>query len=118
MPGKNKYKDSYDNDFQDEWPGADYTAYGRLNEARLGTTSNGAATTEVNDRMLELCEAMKAQDIIMYTITFQLSNTTTQQLYEDCATSPDHYFNSPTNSQLQQVFVEIANELSNLRIAE
>jgi Flp pilus assembly protein TadG len=118
LPGSNKYKNSYDDDFRDEWPGADYTAYSRLNEARLGTTSNNAATTEVNDRMLELCEAMKAEDIIMYTITFQLSNNATKQLFEDCATSPDHYFNSPTNSQLQHAFVQIANELSNLRIAE
>lgn len=118
LPGNNQYPGSYDDEFKDDWPGADYTAYGRLSEARLGTTSNSAARTEINTRMLELCTSMKTAGIIIYTITFQLSNTTTQQLYRDCATTEDFYFNSPTNSDLQQVFVQIADELSALRIAE
>ena len=118
LPGANQYPGSYDTEFAGDWPGADYTAYGRLNEGRLGTTSKSGATSVVNDRMLELCEAMKAQDIIMYTITFQVSSTTTQNLYRSCATDDDKYFNSPTNSQLQEAFEQIADELSNLRIAE
>lgn len=118
LPGKNKYPGSHDDNFKAEWPGADYTAYGRLSEGRLGTTSNSGGKNEVNDRMLELCESMKAEDILLYTITFRLTDSATRSLYENCATSPDHYFNSPSNSDLRQVFVEIANELSNLRIAE
>jgi hypothetical protein len=118
LPGKNSYGSSTCNVYAGYFPGADYTAYGRLNEGRLGTTSNSGANGVINDRMLELCAAMKAQDIIMYTITFQVSNTTTQNLYRSCATDDDHYFNSPTNSQLQEAFEQIADELSNLRIAE
>ena len=118
LPGKNKYPGNHDDTFKSDWPGADYTAYGRLNEGRLGTTSNGSAKNEVNDRMLELCESAKAEDIILYTITFRLTDSATRNLYESCATSPDHYFDSPSNSDLQQTFVQIANELSNLRIAE
>jgi hypothetical protein len=118
LPGGNQYPGSYDTEFKGDWPGADYTAYGRLSEGRLGTTSNGGAKNEINDRMLQLCSDMKGEDIILYTITFRLSDSATQNLYRSCATSPDYYFNSPSNSDLQQVFVEIANELSNLRIAE
>ena len=118
LPGKNKYPGNHDDTFKDDWPGADYTAYGRLSEGRLGTTNNGVAKNVVNDRMLELCESMKEEDILIYTITFRLTDSATRNLYEDCATTPDHYFDSPSNSDLQQVFVEIANELSNLRIAE
>ena len=118
LPGKNKYPGNHDNSFKADWPGADYTAYGRLTEGRLGTTSNSGAKAEVNDRMLELCESMKAEDILLYTITFRVTDSATRNLYEGCATSQDHYFDSPSNSDLQQVFVEIANELSNLRIAE
>ena len=118
IPGSNKYPGSHDNDFKATWPGADYTSYGRLSEGRLGTTSNGAAKTEINNRMLELCTAMKAQGIVIYTITFQLGDTATQQLYRDCATNEEFYFNSPSNADLQQVFVHIADELSSLRLAE
>jgi Flp pilus assembly protein TadG len=118
LPGQNSYGSSVCNTYAGYCPGADYTAYGRLNEGRLDTTNKAAATAVINDRMLELCSAMKEQDIIMYTITFQVSNTTTQNLYRSCATDNDHYFNSPTNSQLDEAFEQIADELSNLRIAE
>lgn len=118
LPGSNQYPGSYDNEFRNEWPGADYTAYGRLNEGRLGTTNNNAVDDVIDDRMLEMCTAMKAEGIIMYTITFQENNSATQQLFRDCASGDDHYFHAPSNSDLAQTFVQIADELSNLRIAE
>ncbi len=99
-------------------PDADYTAYGRLSEGRLGTTSASAVTTQINNRMLNVCNAMKNEGIIVYTITFKLSNSTTQQLFSDCATDPDHYFNSPTNADLAETFETIGQELTNLRLAE
>lgn len=99
-------------------PDADYTAYGRVSEGRLGTTNGSAATTEINTRLMTVCNAMKAQGIIIFAITFKLNNQTTQNLYRDCATSPAHYFNSPSNSELQDVFHEIGNELTNLRLAQ
>ncbi len=101
---------------QATYPDADYTAYGRLSEGRLGTTNNGDANDEINDRMLAACNAMKAEGIILYTITFKLSNSTTQQLYRDCATDDEHYFNSPTNEDLADAFHQIGEKLSNLLI--
>jgi Flp pilus assembly protein TadG len=115
LPGDNTYGTEY----RDEWPGGDYSAYGRLSEGRLGTTNKNVANSVLDDRMLDMCETMKAQDIIMYTITFGgTPDAGTQQLYRDCATQDDMYFHAPTNSQLQQVFVTIADELTKLRIAE
>ena len=58
------------------YPGGDYSAYGRLSEGRLGTTNKGAADDVLDDRMLDICRAMKAQDIIMYTMTFGRSRLT------------------------------------------
>jgi hypothetical protein len=117
LPGQNSHGGDSAT-YQTQFPGADYTAYGRLTEGRLGTTNNAGATTVVNERMLELCTAMKAQDIILYTITVQVNNATTRQLFEDCATSPAHYFNSPSIGDLAAAFHQIADELTNLRIAE
>jgi hypothetical protein len=42
----------------------------------------------------------------------------TKDLYRSCATSPAHYFDSPLNDDLQDVFHEIGNELTNLRLAQ
>ncbi len=100
------------------YPDADYTAYGRLSEARLGTTDNGDATTEINARMLRLCQNVKDEGVIVYTITFQENDPATQDLFRDCATTPQHYKNSPTNDDLRDTFRLIAGELSNLRLAE
>lgn len=99
-------------------PDADYTAYQRPSDGLLGTTSRSVGTTVVNNRMSQICNAMKAEGIIIYSITFRLNNTTVQNLYRSCSTSPAHYFNSPDNASLESAFEEIGNELTNLRLAE
>jgi Putative Flp pilus-assembly TadE/G-like len=122
IPGSNQYPTSPSNwrsQFQTTWPGADYTAYGRLSEGRLGTTNPNSVKAVLDDRMLDMCQTMKAQGIIIHTMTFGASpSIATKTMYETCATEPDMYFDAPTASALQQAFVQIADELSALRIAE
>ncbi len=125
VPGANAYPTNisgfnYQTYFKNTlYPGADYTAYGRLSEGRLGTTSQSAANTILDDRMLSMCQAMKAQDILIYTMTFGATpDAGTQSLFSNCASKPEMYFNAPSGSQLQEAFEEIADQLSNLRIAE
>lgn len=114
--GENQWYDWPDG--QPNSPSADYTAYGRPTEGRLGVTNGGsAATTIINNRMLAACTAMKAEGVIIYAITFQLSSSSAQNLYRSCATSPAHYFNSPSNSSLQSAFDAIGKDLTNLRLA-
>jgi hypothetical protein len=101
------------------YPGGDYNAYGRLGEGRLGTTNKTTVKAILDDGMLEMCQTMKAQGIIIYTMTFGPSpSAATKTMYENCATEPDMYFDAPTGTALQQAFVQIADELSALRIAE
>jgi len=115
LPGSETYPQSYSS----TWPGADYTAYGRLSEGRLGTTNNGVAKSIIDNRMLDMCQTMKAQGIIIYTMTFGGSpSAATKTMYENCATEADMYYHAPSATALQQAFVEIADQLSSLRIAE
>lgn len=103
-----------------EWYQDDFTAYRRLSEGLLGTTSKSATTSILNSRTAQICSDMKAQGIEIYTLTFKLNNNTTKQLFENCASEPsaDHYFDSPSNATLEQNFEKIAEKLSRLRIAE
>lgn len=109
-------------DGSNEWfdynkpPTGDYTAYGRLSEGRLGTTNNGTATTRINSRMTELCTAIKAQGIRVYTITLAVTSETTRSLYRSCASQPGYYFNSPTAAELRTIFQQIGTQLSSLRL--
>lgn len=97
--------------------GSDYTAYGRLHQ--FGFPSLNSARIEIDQRFGAICQSMKQQDIEIFTITFGGSpNTSTQNLYRNCATTPAHYFHAPNNATLDEHFEEIVTELSKLRIAE
>jgi hypothetical protein len=97
--------------------GSYYTAYGHLEE--FGFASLGAARDELDTRMAATCEAMKAEGIILFTITFgPAPDQTAQDLFRGCATTPSQYFHAPTNEDIAETFETIAHELSNLRIAE
>jgi len=96
--------------------GSHYTAFGRLDWGRVGTTNWNDSRTELNNRLEEICTAMKAQGIILYTITFQVPDQTTKDVYGRCASGPTYAFDSPSNAELQTVFRKIGDELSNLRI--
>lgn len=89
-----------------------YSAYGR-------TSSHGMNADDLDERFAETCENMKEEGITVYTITFQsgISNAT-RQIFRTCATSPDHYFNAPSNSDLQVAFRRIANQLSALHLSK
>ncbi len=77
------------------------------------------ARQELDDRMANTCALMKAEGIIIWTLTFgSTPNSSTQDLYRNCATSNAHYFHAPTNAELADAFRTIGTALSNLRIAE
>lgn len=97
---------------------SNYSAYGFLNEGRLGTTSASSFRAKLNSNTTTICDSVKALDVRVYTITFQVSSSTTRTLMEDCATEPALYFDSPSSQDLQTVFQTIANDLSNLRLSK
>ncbi|MEM1399611.1 MAG: pilus assembly protein TadG-related protein [Pseudomonadota bacterium] len=103
-----------------EWYQDDFTAYRRLSEGLLGTTSKSQTTNILNTRMAQICADMKAEGVKIYTLTFRLSNNNTKQLFRDCASAPysEHYFDSPSNDTLKENFELIAEKLSRLRISE
>ncbi len=72
---------------------------------------------EADRNLLTLCRRIKEDGIVLYTVTFG-ANTGSERLMRECATSPSHYFASPTNADLEAAFRTIAGELSALRIAE
>ena len=72
-PGSKDYDDSYPFD-------SDYGAYRRLDDGLLdGISSKSAARAEVDARMAETCEAMKAQGITIYALTFAAAARTSRR---------------------------------------
>lgn len=92
-----------------------YGAYG-LNAEHSVSSSN-----VLDERLEDVCENMDNQNrVTVYTITFEASSggidADTRQLYEDCAANGGRHEHVTTSQDLIDVFREIAQELSNLRI--
>ncbi len=65
-----------------------------------------------------ICDDMKANGIVVYTITFQLEDPDTNDLFRDCASGAARYFKSPSSEALETAFTTIANDLSTLRLSQ
>jgi len=96
-----------------------YSAYGLLGEGNLGTTNSTSAKYELNDRLQEICTGMKNNGIIVYTIAFGTSiSSSTTTMMENCATSADNYYESPDSATLSLAFRAIGAELKNLHLSQ
>ncbi len=87
-----------------------YTAYGQTNDHNIDPD-------DLNDRFIETCDAMKAQNILIYTVTFYSGvDDDTKDFYRSCATAESNYHDAPSQEDLVDVFEQISRELSNLHI--
>jgi Flp pilus assembly protein TadG len=94
-----------------------YGAFGYAKNGHLGNVNGSNANATLDAKTLTVCNAIKAKDIRLYTIGFQVT-AASQALLQSCATNPDMFYNSPTNSQLAAIFQDIAQGLSELRLAQ
>jgi Flp pilus assembly protein TadG len=75
---------------------------------------NGSPYTQSDS----LCDAMKAEGVIVYTVGLAISGSTNvTNLMNGCATSLDHVFLPSSGTELKQAFRAIANEVAKLRIS-
>ena len=98
--------------------GSVYNAFGFAQSNHLGNANGSNAEATLNNKTITVCDAIKAKGIRVYTIGFQVTDSITQNLLKNCATKPDMYYNSPSNDQLAAIFQDIAQGLSELRIAQ
>ena len=83
-----------------------------------GGTAAGPAGMDA--RLLELANNLKADGVILYVIQFANGGTALQTLLQQVASGPvsPYYHYAPDVTTLQQVFVEVANHLSELRLSK
>ncbi|KQR81506.1 hypothetical protein ASG35_04080 [Burkholderia sp. Leaf177] len=90
--------------------------------APTGGPTNGSMTSvsDINTFQLSVCNAMKNDGIVIYSITFgtygtDSASTQAQQTMQNCA-SPGNYYHAPTNAALASIFQQIAGNLGILRL--
>jgi Flp pilus assembly protein TadG len=96
-----------------------YTAYGWLDDNHLGTTSETTAVTKLNQKTTAICNAMKQNGILIYTIVFGNTgiSSASKTMMKNCASETDFYFFSPSTAALQSAFKAIGDSLSKLRVS-
>lgn len=83
------------------------------------TSTSGMNSDTLDARFSEICQNMKEAGINIYTITFQSGiNNATRDIFRACASSPDKYYDAPSNADLIEAFEEIANHLSSLHLVK
>lgn len=74
---------------------------------------NGSSASQAK----QICTAMKATGIIVYTVGFEVgSDATALDVLKSCATDTAHAYFPSTGADLQNVFRDIAQQITNLRV--
>ena len=99
-----------------------YTAYGLQDENRLGLaspTSSTQARDELDARTLAICDNMKAEGILVFTVVFDLSSASVAAMMQACASAPEYYYDTEAgDGSLSEAFKKIGAQLSNLRLSK
>lgn len=105
---------------------SDLSAYGYAREQRMGSGLNTASEMrdQLDEKLLRVCARMKAKGILIYSITFGLSDTDADELatkntFKACATETEapYYFDAPDGEELQDAFRDIAADLVQLHVS-
>ena len=101
---------------------SNYSGVGLIWQGRLGSDMDVASSAQrradrMDERLLELCENMRDQEIMIYTVGVQVSSNA-QNLLRQCATEDDMFYNVTNTGGIESAFDRIAGSIENLRIAQ
>ena len=96
-----------------------YSGDGYIWQNRLGITSGSQTQrqTALDARETLVCNNMKAQGIVIYTVRIDVQDSNYAVL-QACASSPSQFYDVQDVTQLNSVFAAIAGAIENLRIAQ
>jgi Flp pilus assembly protein TadG len=64
-----------------------------------------------------LCSNMKLKNVVVFAVGF-MAPEEAEDLLKDCASTENHYFNASNGNELRAAFIEIAQQLNNLRLTQ
>ena len=97
-----------------------YSGIGLIWQDRIGVgrgTTDNQRRTALDNRLAELCNNLRGQEVLVYTVGVGVDNRT-QVLLGDCATDDDMFFNVSGASGIASAFDRIAGAIENLRISK
>ena len=90
---------------------------GQNTKSKDGQTHDAGNSADADRKTRSLCTAVKREEIVVYTIAYEVTDSVTRGMLEDCASANDYFFNATNASQLQKAFQDIGHSLTKLRIS-
>jgi len=66
----------------------------------------------------ELCASIKNDDIVIYTVAFEVTDADTINLLRNCATDANKFFDADDDIALEEAFGDIGDELAQVRLSK
>ncbi len=66
----------------------------------------------------EICENVKADEIVVYTVAFEVTDTTIKDILRGCATSDSYFFDAKDSKALSEAFASISASLRNISLSK
>ena len=89
---------------------------GANTKSKGGDWHEGNSVTNANNVTRNLCNNIKSSDVQIYTIAYEITDTTTKNLMRNCASKSSMYFDASNSAQLTQAFDTIGSSLIKLRL--
>jgi hypothetical protein len=109
-----------DNHNKSRFSAYNYTGLQVNSNYRLGASDADTAQTDLNTKTSTLCTNVKNGGIRLYTITFGDIPNSAKTLMENCASVDKGaalYYHAPSNSELEDIFHKIGEDLSEIHLS-
>lgn len=84
--------------------------------SKNGILHNGSAYSDADDLTRDLCTKINDADVDVYSIAYDVSDVSTRNMLQGCATDPAMYYDARNAAQLQDAFKDIGARLVKLRL--
>ena len=91
---------------------------GQFNSAFTGRIADQAMKTESFRHADDLCENMKREGVVVFSVAFDLRERSARQALEDCASTGDFFYRAENEEELRKAYRDIAIKLTNLRLSQ
>jgi Flp pilus assembly protein TadG len=81
-------------------------------------THQGSDGDTADKKVTELCKNIKKDDIVIYTISFMVTDADSITMLEKCASDPSKAFSADNAAQLSQAFGDISESLMAMRLSK
>lgn len=96
---------------------SDYGSYNFLANGFIGgTVHQGTAEGHLNGWTADMCSQMKQQGIEIFTVVYNTTASSVQNLFRSCASRPDNFYMTSNTGALESAFADIGRQMSRLRL--